>query len=294
MILEPDRDEPYWWAGAPSVVQGRDGRFYLAARMREATSPRGYEIRLLESDDGRSFSPIGAVRRGELEAPSCFERPALVVDPHSGHFRLYICGPTEPDSNLWGIFLFDEVEDLRALDRASVRLVLPPSATSAKPNEQRTGYKDPLVLHAAGQWHMFVTGYDLVERVCHFLSDDGRRWRADPSNPVLDSGGWHNFFTRPASVLPGPVGYTFIYEGSSSAWYDPGYNIATGIGVTLDLFTITDLTPGAPVLRSTTPGDYHTWRYSDWLAVEDRIHVYAEVARPNNTNEIRLFTLPRG
>ena len=30
----PDRDEPEWWAGAPSVVQTADGRFFLAARMR--------------------------------------------------------------------------------------------------------------------------------------------------------------------------------------------------------------------------------------------------------------------
>ena len=42
-----------------------------------------------------------------------------------------------------------------------------------------------------------------------------------------------------------------------------------------------------------TPGDYHTWRYSHWLSVEDQIYVYAEVACPNGTNEVRLFILDR-
>ena len=40
--------------------------------------------------------------------------------------------------------------------------------------------------------------------------------------------------------------------------------------------------------RSTTPGDYHTWRYSHWLPVDDEVWAYFEAARPNNTNEIRL------
>jgi hypothetical protein len=39
---------------------------------------------------------------------------------------------------------------------------------------------------------------------------------------------------------------------------------------------------------STTPGDYHTWRYSHWMRVGNEVFVYFEAARPNNTNEIRL------
>ena len=39
------------------------------------------------------------------------------------------------------------------------------------------------------------------------------------------------------------------------------------------------------------PGDYHTWRYSHWLPVDDKVFVYFESARPNNTNEIRLVIL---
>ena len=69
------------------------------------------------------------------------------------------------------------------------------------------------------------------------------------------------------------------------------YNIATGLAYSPDLDTAVDLTPGAPLLKSTTPGDYHTWRYSHWLPVGGRIYVYFEATRPNNTNEIRLGIL---
>ncbi len=53
------------------------------------------------------------------------------------------------------------------------------------------------------------------------------------------------------------------------------------------------MTPDEPLLKSTTPGPYHTWRYSHWLPVGDRVHVYFEAARPNNTNETRLAMLDR-
>ena len=66
VVLEPDENRPEWWAGAPSVVRARDGTFYLAARMRHGSSPkgrRGYEIRILKSSDGRHFEPIHRIRR---------------------------------------------------------------------------------------------------------------------------------------------------------------------------------------------------------------------------------------
>ena len=84
------------------------------------------------------------------------------------------------------------------------------------------------------------------------------------------------------------VGYLFVYEGSNLLWRDPVYNIATGLAYSPDLETFIDLTPDEPLLTSTTPGDYHTWRYSHWMRVGDQVFVYFEAARPNNTNEIRL------
>ena len=78
-----------------------------------------------------------------------------------------------------------------------------------------------------------------------------------------------------------------------TAWWseNPNYNIATGLAYTLNLTHITDLTPEEPLVKSATPGTCHTWRYSHWLRANGKLFIYAECARPNNTNEIRLFRI---
>ena len=285
VVLEPDEDTPEWWAGAPSVVLTDDGTFYLAARMREGNSPRGrrgYEVRILKSADGRRFEPVNHIRR-EDAGVSGFERPALVTDPKTGRFRLYGCSGFERG---WAILKFDDADDPAEFDARSAR----PIISEDHPDDgfaRVTGYKDPVVFWKRDRWHMFVIGTDRVERIHHFTSDDGESW-SRASRPVMENDGWHNFYTRPASVLPLAVGYLFVYEGSSVEWRDPVYNIATGLAYSPDLETFIDLTPDEPLLKSTTPGDYHTWRYSHWMRVKDEVFVYFEAARPNNTNEVRL------
>jgi len=290
VVLEPDENTPEWWAGAPSVVRAEDGTFFLACRMREGNSPRGvrgYEVRILRSADGVNFEPVNHILR-EDAGVSGFERPAIVQDPATGRFKLYGCAGFKRG---WSILKFDDADDPAQFDAATARRVL--TAEYADDGFAHVnGYKDPFVIRIRDLWHMFVIGYDRVERIHHFVSEDGENWAAPGRNPIMDNAGWHDFYTRPASVLPLDVGYLFVYEGSSTDWRDPVYNIATGLAYSPDLATFIDLTPSAPLLKSTTPGDYHTWRYSHWMADGDRILAYFEAARPNNTNEIRVGILP--
>jgi hypothetical protein len=109
----------------------------------------------------------------------------------------------------------------------------------------------------------------------------------------MDLADWHSFAVRPASVVPLGVGYLFVYEGSSTTWEDPIYNIATGLGFTFDLHDVRDLTPDGPLVRSSTPGRLATWRYSHWMWVGDALWVYAEVEKENGAHEIRRYVLPR-
>ena len=289
VVLEPDRDEPEWWAGAPSVLRAPDGAFYLAARMRHADSPkgqRGYELRILRSEDGRRFEPIHRIPR-EAAGVAGFERPALVLDPITSRYKLYACAGLERG---WAILKFDDAARPEQFDAATVR----PVVVEDYPDDgffHVTGHKDPVLHHDGQRWQMFTIGTDRIERIHHFVSEDGEAWERGPSAPLIENTGWHNCYTRPACVLPMAVGHLFVYEGSHISWHDPVYNIATGLAYTPDLRTFYDLTPEAPLLKSTTPGDYHTWRYSHWLPVANRIFVYFEAARPNNTNEIRLAVL---
>ncbi|MFO7973421.1 MAG: hypothetical protein R6V12_02160, partial [Candidatus Hydrogenedentota bacterium] len=216
-----------------------------------------------------------------------FERPALVQDPASGNFRLYGCANLGPG---WGIFKLDDVADPAQFDVSTRTTVL-----EATPGEEGfisgAGFKDPFVMHANGVWHMVVIGYDQVERAYHLASKDGEHWEFMGENPILENAGWHNCYTRPACLMPLAVGYLVVYEGSHISWRDPSYNIATGLAYSPDLEDFIDLTPDEPLLKSTTPGQYHTWRYSHWLSVKDKVHVYFEAARPNNTNETRVAFL---
>ena len=288
VVLEPDENTPEWWAGAPSAVRAPDGSFYLAARMREGNSPRGqrgYEIRILKSGDGIHFDTVHRITR-EAAGVAGFERPALAIDPHTGKFKLYGC--TGLDTG-WAILKWDDADTPEQFIADTARPVVReeyPDDGSARV----TGYKDPVVFWDNGCWRMFVIARDYVERIRQFVSADGAHWSAAP-RPVLENTGWHNFYTRPASVVPMAFGYLFVYEGSAISWRDPVYNIATGLAFTPDLETFYDLTPGAPLLTSTTPGVHATWRYSHWLPAEGKVYVYFEAARPNGTNEIRLVIL---
>jgi hypothetical protein len=300
VVLRPDKNEPGWWAGAPSVTRDVNGTYYLAARMREANSPRGrrgYEIRLLESQDGISFTKIACLSRDEANLPG-FERPALLQDPHGGKYKLFGCGEM---ADGWGIWKLDDVDHPAKFDIKTLKPVLKarkPEIEAKGAQEHhgtfRVQYKDPFITFLDGAFHMFVIGFDRLERPYHFTSSTGETWSPAPRAPILDNTGWHDCFTRPASVVPLEAGYLLVYEGSSIEWYDPGYNIATGFAYSLDLKTFTDLTPREPTLKSTTPGMYHTWRYSHWMKVNGKLHVYFEAACHDETNELRVAIIDLG
>jgi len=297
VILQPEKNEPEWWAGAPSVVRDDKGIFYLACRMRSPQYPRGlrgYEIRILRSTDGIHFENIKTVKREEIPIPG-FERPALLIDPKTKKFRLYVCGPWK--SGPWGILKLDDVDDLTKINPSSAQPAILPFPQSYERDSMIKEYKDPVILYADGVYHCYLIGIiRRTERIYHFISRDGVSWKSvgNPYESIMDLTGWHDFYVRPASVLPLDVGYLFIYEGSTVSWYDPVYNIAAGLAFSLDLYHLADLTPNSPQLISSTPGKYFaTFRYSRWLPVHDEIWIYAEVACPNDAFELRLFRIPR-
>lgn len=291
VVLKPDKDEAEYWAGAPSVVRDKDGIFWMAARMRSPEYPRGlrgYEIRILRSDDGIHFDKYHSIFREDVPIPG-FERPALLIDPTTQKFKLYACGPWQ--NGPWSIIKFEDVSNLKDVDPTSAHTVIIPPVKKYARDVSVKEYKDPVIIFAGGKYHCYVTGYiRRNERLFHFISDDGENWNpvGNVNQPIMDLDNWHNFFIRPASVLPLGIGYLFVYEGSSTQWYDPVYNIGTGFGFTFNLHNIIDLTTESPLLLSTTPGDFYTFRYSDFIWVDGELWIYAEVAKENRSHEIRL------
>lgn len=296
VVLRPDKNEPQWWAGAPSVAVDSQGTVWMACRMRTAEGERGfrgYEIRLLRSADGVHFQKALSIRREDVPIPG-FERPALLRDPQSGRFKLYGCGPWK--GGPWGIFKFDDVLSPDQFRPSTAKLVIGPLEKAYPRDVLPEEYKDPVVVYAEGAYHCYVIGYlRRLERIYHFRSTDGEQWQpvGSPYQSLMSLSGWHDFFVRPASIVPLGVGYLFVYEGSKTDWYDPVYNIATGLGFTFNLHDVIDLTPDAPLLVSSTPSPHFaTFRYTHWLPRGDELWIYAEVACPNETHEIRRYRLP--
>lgn len=289
MAARPDRDEAEWWAGAPSVTRDDDGVFWMAARMRTADAPlglRGYEIRIYRSDDGMDFEAVHSIRREDVPVPG-FERPALLRNPAAGRFMLFACSPLD---RVWQIVRFDDADRPDRFLPDTARSVIGPLGDGLP-----VGYKDPFIIEVEGRLHCYVIGITDHERAYHFVGDGGDAWEpvGSPARPILDLGGWHTHAVRPACVLPLGPGWLFIYEGSAAEWPDPAYNIATGLGYTMDLHDVMDLTPNAPALKSPTPGRLAAWRYSHWMWVDDEIRVYAEVECANGAHEIRVFRIPK-
>ncbi|MGQ9631858.1 MAG: hypothetical protein ACUVXI_16340 [bacterium] len=284
-VLEPDRNEADYWAGAPAVLIDGEGVVWLACRMREGRSPRGergYEIRILRSEDGIHFERIHSILREELGTVSV-ERPAFLIDPITGRYKLYICRSGKPDYPDWFILKLDDVDDPLKFDPKTARPVL------RFPEGSGRGAKDPFVINIGGRYFMFHIGYGFEgRRELPFLatSADGENWVERPS-PLMESEGWHTFFTRPACLMPLGPAFVLYYEGSGSDWFDPVYNIQGGVAVSLDLENFVDLTPNEPIFKTPTPGRYTTLRYTDYLCLEDRVIFYYEAARPNDSSELR-------
>lgn len=297
VILKPDTIAPEWWAGAPSVVRDKQGIFWLACRMRSAELPRGlrgYEIRILRSEDGVHFEKVHGISNRDVPMKG-FERPALLLDPRTQQFKLYACGPWQ--GGPWCIIKFDDAKTPAHFNPKTARPVIEPLQKTYPRDVIPLEYKDPFILYADGHYHAYVIGYvRRTERIFHFRSEDGENWHTvgNPYEPIMDLTGWHNFFVRPASVIPMGVCYLFFYEGSNLKWHDPVYNIGTGVAVTFDLHNIIDITPNSPLILSSTPNkNFSTWRYSHWMEVNGEIWVYAEVATPEETHEIRLFRVKK-
>src|SRR5690606_31832823 len=138
--------------------------------------------------------------------------------PQTGRYKLYACGPWLEGP--WGIIKFDDADSPAEFVPSSARLVIGPREASYERDVPPVEYKDPFILYAEGAYHCYVIGYvRRNERIFHFTSADGEKWEpvGNPYESLMPLSGWHDFFVRPASVVPVGVGYLFVYEGSNTS-----------------------------------------------------------------------------
>ena len=263
VVQSPPGDGPGNWAGAPSALYDyKRQRFYISYRVRRPlTEGRGYETRVAESADGRSFRDIWVARKDEFDSPS-IERSALIITP-TGRYRLYV-SYVDRSLNRWQIDLL-EADSPDAFDTSKRRTVLRPEDADSE------GVKDPYVLLIGGVYYMYVP-YGPRARLSRAAprssatapatssrratsmhptglatSADGVHWtwRGDVLTP---GAGWDCQMARLSCVVYQAPVFTAFYDGRTGIGdvYEDRTGIATGFAP--DKFEV--LTRDAPVLFS--------------------------------------------
>ncbi len=295
VVAQPRNASEGNWAGAPSAVyDDNSSEYWLVYRVRDVVE-RGVEIHIARSKDGLHFKDERVFTREELGGDVIsVERSSILKNPVSGKFMLYISYEKDfargsfPKKygrrGRWVISKFDDVDDPRDFDPDTLKTVL----TGTPNTVDNASVKDPYVVTLGRIYLMYYIGSGTFEQTFLAYSNNGMKWEKYEGNPVLKLGGWHNYATRPCSILPIENGFLLLYGGSNMEWYAPVYNIATGYAYTLDFKNFIDLTPISPSLTSPTGNKYKTVRYCDVLKDETRILLYYEAARKDDAFETRV------
>lgn len=290
-LIQPSEHEEGFWVGAPSVHATGTGA-YLAVRQR-SPEDRGHTLLVYERTGTTAFEPVTRIQATDLGVES-IERPALLTDPASGEWKLYLS--VDHGANEWTIQKLDDAPSPSDFDPSTARTVLQPRPGRSDSHT----VKDPYVLHADGRYFMYYAGYDGRSEQAHLaMSPDGERWTRAEGNPVLGRQYWHDYHTRITCVVPDPdgAGWIVFYDGSGSQDYRNTWNLRTGIATTSDLLTVVDVTTDGPAYAtdrsdSRSPrARYCTFRYVDVLDGGDEWTLFYEAAREDEAFELRQTTV---
>lgn len=294
-IVKSKKSRENYWVGAPSVVKDFGKNIWLTYRVREPKE-RGTEVRICKSKDGYHFETVKVIKKEEVNAKS-LERSSLIQDPRSGMFKLFLSPDpnydvADPQALGWHIVKLEDVSHPQEFDPESAKVVISPSGVGTESGP----VKDPYVINIGWKYYMFYTAKDGGGEQAHLATSiDGDNWSKKVDlNPVISRGGWHNFHTRAACVLPVNNGLVIYYEGTNRQWYQPMYNVLTGVATSLDLKEFTDVTPDEPLLSSPTKSSdklthgYQTLRYMDYVQLKNKLLFYYEAACEDGSFELRV------
>ncbi|MFC5369135.1 hypothetical protein [Salinirubrum litoreum] len=286
-VLSPPGSGQGHWVGAPCVHRHGD-QTYLAVRWR-TPEERGHAVTVYEYDGPASLSECARITADDLGVVSV-ERAALCTNPRTGDLQCYL--PVDRGGNDWVIQKLGDVADPETFDPTTAHTVLAPTPGTTDGGT----VKDPVVDVVGGQYVMFYAGADGLSEQAHLATSvDGETWTKHLDNPVVDRAYWHDHHVRVSTVVPAtdaPVWLVF-YDGSGVADHGRTWNLRTGMAVSPDLRRVTDTSPDGPVYespvadRATGVDSFATCRYLDVLRHDDEWELFAEVARPDESFELR-------
>lgn len=295
VVRAPERPEPGFWAGCPSVIH-RDGRFWLTYRERRPRgtgNDRGWRCAIAVSDDGIAFDDVWEVTKDALDSAS-MERFCLA--DHDGRLRLFLSF-VDPVDGRWRIDAID-ADDPAAFDVSTRRPMLAAASSGTE------GVKDPVVVDTADGVRLLVSFAAArlgLPATAHATADIynvgatihptglavvGPDGTAEWQGEALGVGpGWDRYQARLGAVVPVRGGWLGWYDGSAS--HHENYQERCGLAVSPDLRDWWRLTVEVPWLSGPEPS--RSVRYVSIAVVEDRWWVYAEVTRPDGAHELRVL-----
>ena len=304
VIRTPERAEPGYWAGCPSVLVDGDRTWltYRERRPRGVAPERGWRCAIAVSRDGERFEDVWEVHKDELETPSMerfdlvragdgFELLLSFVDPRDGRWRIDAVTAERPDR----------------FDVSARRTVLSAATTGTE------GVKDPVVVEVDGSQVLFAsmaaTGVG-VDAGAHATQDiymtgatthptgfavregGAFRWRGETLS-VGAPGRWDGYQARLGTVFRGAdpeAAWIGLYDGSAGA--DENYEERLGVATSTDGLIWQRETTAEP--WRTGPGPTGSIRYADVVVRDGAWWLYHEVTRPDGAHELRLARIPVG
>lgn len=279
VIARPEGEGKGFWAGGCSSLKDTRGKIWLTYRLRNPEK-RGHKLCIAKSLDGVNFQTVKEINKNHFENIESLERASILQDPSTGRYKLYLSLEKE---RKWYIYKLQDVVCPEEFDPSTAKAVFSPSSE----REDTRKVKDPYIVNFCNSWFMFYSGSgeEPQEKVFLATSQDGERWTY--RGVVLQRSLWHNYHARVSCIIPEEKGFLCFYEGSSSSWYEPHFNLNIGFAYTADMKNFFDLTPQGPVLSSPTRGNFSTIRYVDYVFLNDRIIFYYEAARKDDAFELR-------
>ncbi|MCC6175366.1 MAG: hypothetical protein IT305_08710 [Chloroflexi bacterium] len=302
VIAEPPGSGYGFWAGAPSAVYDREsGRFYCYYRARWPLGERrGGVCRIVASADpnapAEAWDVVWEATREQFGANS-IERSALIRDPFSGEWRLYVSSETAQSYDrvpaTWKVDLL-QADSIGGFEPRERRIVMDSSMYGV------SHVKDPVVLVVGGEYRAYTS---VAWREQHVGPDQNGLIRSRGRGMIalhrsldgLDfptaeivaepgSQGWGGINVRPASLVHlGPCWSMLFDEGTTRP---DGYDEQTMLAVSDDGHHWRRMTPShAPWVRSKHASG--SIRYVDVVLVGQTVHYFYEYARADRAHELR-------
>ncbi|MBM4438610.1 MAG: hypothetical protein FJ029_15615 [Actinobacteria bacterium] len=296
-LLEPEKDAPGYWAGAPSAWVDEDGVYLSVRHRRPIGRGRGWKSTIYHTTDAVTFEEVWQCTSSHFGTES-IERCALCRAP-GGSWRYYV-SYVDPADRRWRIDLL-EADSIAALNPHARIPVLTAAGTDSE------GVKDPVILLMDGVTYLFA-GYGpratvrpgAAARELHgtgnvfttglvlhptglWTSPDGRRFEFQ--RDILWPGeGWDGNVTRLSTIMPTNAGYVLFYDGRTGR--GDTYEDRVGIASTQDLINIQRHSEAAPALEGVAGS--RCLRYLDYARVGNELIYYYETARASGAHELRV------